>query len=393
MNGDAVRVAHFRELWLAITENWIFNQIKYSDKHIESHVFCYKTHNLDQYGIPNIHLLPARSLYDKLFRIKRKLLNQNLYSRRLIKAIGEINPDIIHSHFGNYGWLEMPIAKKFNIGHIVTFYGYDVKRFPKLFPVWKKRYETLFRRVDKVLCEGTHMAGDIIKLGCPPNKVIVHHLGIALEKIPFQPRRWDNGQPLRVLIAGNFVEKKGIPYALKALGKIKQMVPVKITIIGDAKPQPRCIAEKDKIIKAISENNLSSHTRMLGFQPHSNLLKAAYDHHLFLSPSVTAKDGDTEGGVPVSLIEMAASGMPVVSTEHCDIPEVIKDGESGFLAPEKDISALTERIATLLKQKNNWLSFVENGRKHIEQEYNAAKQGIKLSKIYLDVIKQKVHEP
>ena len=387
MSGDAIRVAHFRDVWLPITENWIFNQIKYSDKQIESHAVCYNTLNLDQYGIPHIHRLPARTLFDKFSRLMRKLLNQNLYSRRLLNTIRKINPAIIHSHFGNYGWLEMPIAKKFDLRHIVTFYGYDVKRFPKIFPVWKKRYKTLFRHVDKVLCEGTHMAGEIVKLGCPPNKVIVHHLGIALEKIPFQPRRWDNGQPLRVLIAGNFVEKKGIPYALRALGKIKRMVPVEITIIGDAKPQPRCIAEKDKIIEAISENNLSSNTRMLGFQPHSILLQKAYEHHVFLSPSITASDGDTEGGLPVSIIEMAASGMPIVSTKHCDIPEVIIDGESGFLAPEKDISALTEKIMTLLEQKNNWLKFVEKGRKHIEQEYNAAKQGIKLSKIYKDILK------
>lgn len=301
----------------------------------------------------------------------------------------EINPSIIHSHFGNFAWFEMPIAKRINSAHIVTFYGYDVNRFPRIFPEWQKRYKELFKHVDKVLCEGPYMAGDIKKHGCPPSKILVHHLGIALGNIAFQPRKWEEGSPLRVLLSGNFVEKKGIPFALKALGRIQKKVPLEITIIGDAKRQPRCIAEKEKIIKAIAENDLSANTRMLGFQPHTVLIEEAYSHHVFISPSITASDGDTEGGVPVTIIEMAATGMPIVSTKHCDIPEVIIDGESGFLAPEKDILALTEKINALIEQKNNWFRFLEKARQHIEQEYNAEKQGLKLSKVYIDVLKHK----
>jgi len=75
---------------------------------------------------------------------------------------------------------------------------------------------------------------------------------------------------------------------------------------------------------------------MLGFQPHAILFEEAYKNHIFLSPSVTALDGDTEGGAPVTIIEMAATGMPIISTKHCDIPEVIKDGVTGFLANERD---------------------------------------------------------
>ncbi len=71
----------------------------------------------------------------------------------------------------------------------------------------------------------------------------------------------------------------------------------------------------------------------MGYQPHSTLFAEAYRHHIFLSPSVTASTGDTEGGAPVSLIEMAATGMLIVSTTHCDIPEVIKHGVTGLLAP------------------------------------------------------------
>src|SRR5690606_39794503 len=67
----------------------------------------------------------------------------------------------------------------------------------------------------------------------------------------------------------------------------------------------------------------------LGYQPWRALMDAAYRHHVFLSPSITASDGDTEGGAPVGLIEMAATGMPVISSRHADIPEVIEHGVGG----------------------------------------------------------------
>ena len=79
----------------------------------------------------------------------------------------------------------------------------------------------------------------------------------------------------------------------------------------------------------IEKHKLQSKIRMLGFQPYSVLLEEAYTHHIFLSPSVTASDGDTEGGAPVTLIEMLATGMPIVSTTHCDIPEIICKGPEG----------------------------------------------------------------
>lgn len=387
--GEKVRVVHYRDIWLPLTETWIFNQIKFLDETIESHVICDRVQNLNQFYLDRIHKLPVAGFFDKLYRFKTKHLNSHPYSRRLLKKVTEICPDIIHSHFGDLAWFEIPIARLLNLVQVVTFYGYDVNRKPRQIPIWQHRYKELFAHVDKVLCEGHHMAEDIVRLGCPKNKVAVHHLGISVEEIPFRPRTWEAGTPLRFLIAGTFVEKKGIPDAIQALGRIKKNLPLEISVIGDANQQPRSIIEKKKILHAIAECGLTQHTRVLGYQAHSVMLKEAYNHHVFLSPSLTAEDGDTEGGVPVSIIEMAATGMPVVSTAHCDIPEVISDGVSGFLAPEKDHVALAGKIKTLIEQKNNWKRFAENARQHIEQEYNARIQGLKLSRVYADMLKRK----
>ena len=114
-------------------------------------------------------------------------------------------------------------------------------------------------------------------------------------------------------------------------------------------------------------------------------MEEARRHHVFLSPSVTASDGDTEGGAPVSLIEMSASGMMIVSTTHCDIPGVILDGKTGLLAPERDVDGLVERLQWIVAHPEQWMEMQRAGRAHIEAEFDARRQGERLGEIYRDL--------
>jgi colanic acid/amylovoran biosynthesis glycosyltransferase len=189
-----------------------------------------------------------------------------------------------------------------------------------------------------------------------------------------------------VLIAASFQEKKGIPYALEALGKIQSEVPLKITIIGDSNSESKSQAEKENILAVIEKYHLHTKVRMMGYQPHEILLKEAYRNHIFLSPSITASDGDTEGGAPVSIIEMAATGMPVVSTLHCDIPEVIQNGTTGFLAEERDVEKLLSHLRWLVGHPSRWLEILKAGRAHVEAKYDVGKQGRGLAENYKELV-------
>ena len=95
-----------------------------------------------------------------------------------------------------------------------------------------------------------------------------------------------------------------------------------------------------------------------------------YKHHIFLSPSIHASNGDTEGGAPVAIIETSTSGMPIISTYHCDIPEVVIDEKSGYLMPERDVDALAERLEFLITNSGIWKQMGQKGREHIEENYN-----------------------
>ncbi|HAR62650.1 MAG: colanic acid biosynthesis glycosyltransferase WcaL [Candidatus Margulisiibacteriota bacterium] len=372
-------VIHSFPKWLAQTQTWLYNQVRYLPETIENHVVCEKTSNLEQFRVPNIHCMSDISRWNLLRKKFPHKLFASTYSEYLISQAQQYDANILHSHFGYIGWANLRAAKKAGLKHVVTFYGLDVTYLPKAFFLWYSRYRELFKHVDRVLCEGPFMAKTVVqKLGCPEEKIIVQHLGVTLDTIPFKLRTWDDNSPLKILIAASFREKKGIPYALEALGRLQKDVPIEITIIGDAGSK----SEKDKILAIIKKYKMESKTTMLGYRPFSVLFEEAYKHHIFLSPSVTAKDGDTEGGAPVSVIEMAATGMPVVSSQHCDIPEIIKHGKTGLLSKERDVDEIFENLMWLVNNKTEWVTIAKAARQHIESEFNATVQGKKLASIY-----------
>lgn len=386
-----VCVLHNQREWLAQTQTWLYNQVRHLPQSIESHIFCYTTENLDQFSLPNLNVFADTAFWRFLLgplarRGRGSRLRYALFARWLATQASRAGGHILHSHFGDHAWRSIGPARQAGLRHVVTFYGYDVNFLPMQNPAWRARYHDLFRTVDRVLCEGPHMAQCIVELGCPPEKVQVQHLGVDLEQIVFRPRVWDGEGPLRVLIAAAFREKKGIPYAVEALGRLAQELPLEVTIIGDANRMARSQAEKQAILEAIAHHNLHDRVRLLGYQPYEVLLREADEHHIFLSPSVHAADGDTEGGAPVSIIEMSASGMMIVSSTHCDIPAVIRHGESGLLAPERDVDALVEHLRWFAQHPERWQKMAETGRRHIEAEFNARVQGERLGRIYESLV-------
>jgi colanic acid/amylovoran biosynthesis glycosyltransferase len=384
---ERIVVLHSFPEWLPLTQKWMFNQIRFLPEEIENHVLCENTANLEVFSLPNIHCFSSMPRWRQIVDRTWRKLGYRRHLKFSIKQAYRHRAQILHSHFGNVGWQDVPVASRVNLKHAVSFYGFDATFLPASDPRWLDRYAELFESAACVLCEGPHLGRSLVALGCPEHKVRVHHLGIETGEIPFKPRNWANARgPLRVLIAASFQEKKGIPFALKALGELQDEVPLEVTLIGDANEEARSQTEKRKILEIIKETGLGPRVRMLGYQPHRVLLEEAYRHQLFLSPSITAEDGDTEGGAPVTIIEMAASGMAVVSTNHCDIPEIIRHGETGLLAEEKDVHGLVHNIRWLLQHTQSWSSLLDSARRHIEGEYNAVIQGLRLAEIYLRVL-------
>ena len=375
-----LRVAHIVPVWLPQTQTWIDTLVGcIPQERVECHVICERTENLDQFPVRHLHDLSHRPLSERLVAAVRRLSGEKLPS--LDAALSGLGPQVVHSHFGDAAWTHLGAVRRARARHIASFYGYDVAMLPKQ-AQWPERLSQLFQAVDRVVCEGPYMGESLVKLGCPREKLRVHHLGVRLKKLPFVPRRWQPGEPLRVLIAATFTEKKGIPYGIEALALLRREIDLSVTIIGDARSTPEDRKEKEHILATLRSTGLDGAVRMLGYQSHEAMIREAYLHHLFLAPSVVAASGDTEGGAPVSIIEMAASGMVVVSSRHCDIPEVIIDAETGWLADERDVGGIAVCLRRAVQSREKWDSMLEKGRRRVEDGFDAERQGSRLAAIY-----------
>ena len=379
-------IIHYKSgLYLSLTGNWIYSQIS-SLKKYQPIVYAFRVENLDVYPTDKIRSLVSKNKLMRPIGFFNKVFNKLFgYSPIFYYFLKKDKPDLVHAHFGPSGYDFLKYKKFFRFPLITTFYGYDLSMLPLQHPEWIKKYKKLFQEGEKFLAEGNYMKKRLIELGCPEKKITIQHLGIDLNKIKFVPREIGEDNEIKILIAASFREKKGIPYALKAIGKAiteYKDVDLKITIIGDSNGTDNSEKEKKKIYNIITEYNLKNRVNMLGYQSHNIFLNELYKNHIFLHPSIHASDGDTEGGAPVSIIEASASGMPVLSTLHCDIPEIIIDKKSGFLVPERDIDSLKEKLRYLILNNNLWEEMGLAGRKHIEEEYSIKKQAIKLETIY-----------
>lgn len=373
-------IAHSVKSYLFRTGSWIYAQIS-ALKRYHPIVITSKTSNLDIFPVPEIYSLSDLNPLNRFIQQQYMKLTGSPYPF-FYRALKKREAALIHSHFGNRGYFDLPLKRKLAIPQVTTFYGHDVSLLPRE-ERWRRRLEVLFAEGDLVLAEGNYMKKTLTELGCPESKLRVQHLGIDLNKIPFIPRKPNGDGTIKILVAGTFREKKGITYALEAFAKI---VPhhknLALTLVGDAGRSRREVDYKKEITSIISARNIAGRVNYLGFLPYPAFIKEAEHNHIFLSPSIHPSDGETEGGAPVALIEMSAYGMPIVSTFHCDIPEVVVDGVSGFLVPEKDTDALAERLEHLVTHSETWESMGRAGRKHIEAEFNIAQQAEKLEQHY-----------
>lgn len=369
-------VVHSVRCWLPVTQTWLYNQVRHLPDWVESHVACSTTENLDAFRVPRVTSAETRRLH-RLDRTLRRATIRPLGPVR--EVVEEARARLLHSHFGNVACFDRRTARRLGLRHIISFYGVDVGQLPRN-ERWRRRYHLLFGEAAAALCEGPHMAAALADLGCDPEKIHVHRLGVDLERLPpFRPRWWAAGRPLRVLLAGSFREKKGIPVAMDALGRlVREGVDVYATLIGDAGPRDR--REKERILAAIDRNGIGGRVRLLGYQPYDRLLAEAVDHDVFMSPSVTAADGDSEGGAPIAIIEMAAIGLPILSTRHCDIPGVLGEPNRRLLVPERDPPALASACLDLLG--SDWTSIGLANRELVEREFDCRRQGERLARIY-----------
>lgn len=282
--------------------------------------------------------------------------------------------DIIHCHFGQNG---LKASRLREIGAlegklITTYHGVDITRDLQL--MGDHIYDSLFKTGDLFLPISKYWQSRLIELGCNKQKIIVHRMGIDCRKFYFIPRQTQTDGSCRLVMLSRLVEKKGVEYSIRAVAKLANNRNIKYSVIGDG-------PLRESLQQLIQELNVSDIVKLLGWKQQQEIVEILNNSDILLAPSVTSKDGDQEG-IPIAMMEAMAMGLPVVSTQHSGIPELVQDGISGFLVRERDVDALTEKLGYLIDHPEVWSEMGQAGRAYVEEHYNLDKLNDQLVETY-----------
>jgi len=267
--------------------------------------------------------------------------------------------DAFHVHYGpNFNFLQ-PLFRHLDKFVLVSFHGYDASRYFRL--NGDDCYRFLFERADLITTPSHYMKNELVRRGCSPDKVRVHRYGVNLDKFRSEQTR-PAGSPVTLLTVARLVEKKGIEYAIRAVAKMSDRLNLRYRIVGDG-PLRNSLEELTLML------GIDEQVKFLGECNKDEVAREMSAADIFVLTSVTAEDGDQEG-VPVSLIEAHAVGLPVISSYHTGIPELVIDGETGLLAEEKDANKITENISKLVENNQLRVSFSQKARRRVKDEFN-----------------------
>ncbi len=374
--NESNRIAHYVSSFLPTTCNWIYPQIVRPSQY-EGWVVTHERLNEEQFPFERTVLSPT----SPVMRYRdMSILRRMRFTREMRSSIQRVTPVLVHAHFGGEGACIARAAQQLGIPLITSFYGSDLAMMR--YPWWRRRYRYLFRVGTRFLCEGPFAMKQLVGIGCPKEKCRTLRLGVDLAKIPYRKREDRKGERVRILIASSLREKKGVEYGVRAFAKCCSRSPeTDLTIIGDG-------PLRAEVESAIVSSGVGQRVQMLGYVSHDAFRRQLYDSDIFLVPSVTAVSGDTEGGSPVGITEAAASGLPVVSSFHADIPEVVLHEESGLLAPERDVEQLAGHLLRLVSSKELRDAMGLRGREHVEKNFSLKAEIGALESCYAEVCEE-----
>jgi len=286
--------------------------------------------------------------------------------------------DIIQAGFGEQGLKVLRMLKVGAIsGPLVTaFRGADLSRFVR--SRGNRVYARLFRTGDRFLPVCQTFAVRLARMGCPPERIVVHRTGIDVARFAFSPR--NHSDRLGLISVGRLTEKKGLHDAIAAFAALKHTgVAADYTIVGDG-PQLGVLEAQAR------ELGVADSLDFAGELPQQLVLERLSRSDVLLAPSVTSADGDEEG-IPNVLKEAMAAGVLVVGTRHSGIPELVEDGVTGFLVAEHDVPALVGKLRLIGEKSDGWPGIQQAARRRIEVEYDIERLNDRLVSLYQDLLR------
>ena len=298
--------------------------------------------------------------------------------RALLRLLSRTDARLLHIYFGQIAVHLLPLIRTWKNPSIVSFHGADVTVDMNK-PAYRESTRQMLDAVKLVLVRSESLRRALIDLGCDPKKIEVQRTGIPLEEFAFHERSFPKDGEWRLVQAGRLIEKKGLPVTLRAFAVFLRKYPnATLTIAGDGP----LLTQVQKLAR---ELNIEKRLSLPGFISQEQLRDIYYRSHIFVHPSETGHDGNVEG-IPNSMLEAMASGLPVFATDHGGIPEAVDNGVSGVLVGERDHEALANALLNATLDSDSLARIARNGAEVVRKNFDLQAQAQRLEEIYLRLI-------
>lgn len=314
---------------------------------------------------------------------RRKLVGASDAYRSMLVAQRAV---VAHAHFGVDAVALLDAARAADIPLVTTFHGYDVTtqfaRFmrsgsPTLIRYALRRGQ-LARTGQRFICVSEFIKTKALALGFPEDRLVKHYIGTDIRRFSGVTPEFGKHRPT-ILHVARLVEKKGTADLLHAYAEVRKVMKDARVVIVGAGPLRASL----EALAASLSLEMGQDVIFTGALPHADVIAWLKQASVFCLPSVTAANGDSEG-LPISIMEAAAAGLPIVSTWHSGIPEAVTDGEGGLLVQERDRAALADALMQVLRDSTLASRLGTNARRHVEANFDLVAQGRKLEQIYDD---------
>ena len=278
--------------------------------------------------------------------------------------------DVVHCHYGDIGLADGGAADYWSAPLLVSFYGYDCSSY--VAARGRDVFVPLFAAADRVLVLGESMRARLVALGAPRDRIGIQPLGVDTDRI--RPAATPP-EPGRVVTVARLVPKKGLDGALRAVARVAaEGIDLRYEILGDG-------PLRGSLEALAASLGIDDRVRFRGLCSQAEVAEALAGAAVFLLPSRTAPDGDEEG-TPTVLLEAASAGVPVVSTLHAGIPDIVAHGETGVLVREDDADALADALGGLLSSPEERASMSRSARAHAVREHDVKELARRLERHY-----------
>jgi colanic acid/amylovoran biosynthesis glycosyltransferase len=237
----------------------------------------------------------------------------------------------------------------------------------------------MLEAVRMVLVRSESLGRALINLGCPAAKVRLQRTGIPVDEIPFRTRTHPEKGGWKFVQACRLIEKKGLRVSLRAFAKFAERHPASTFTIAGEGPL------RTELGQLAADLGVAEKVFFPGFISQTQLRELFYRSHIFVHPSEVGGDGNQEG-VPNSMLEAMASGLPVFATEHGGIPEAIENGRSGILVNERDDEALGLSLLEWTAKPEALAAIARNGADAVRKHFEQTGQTRQLEDYYLEAM-------